>query len=93
MLGTATAKLLCHSSVHQELVQHTLQSQHHTCSHSCKQAGSIFSHWCCDLTICALVACRRWHVQSAIATRGEGLYEGLDWLSNVLKSTNAGRPA
>ena len=22
---------------------------------------------------------RRWHVQGAVAIRGEGLYEGLDW--------------
>jgi ADP-ribosylation factor protein 1 len=29
---------------------------------------------------------RRWHVQSAVATRGEGLYEGLDWLANTLKA-------
>ncbi|CAD7704262.1 unnamed protein product [Ostreobium quekettii] len=29
---------------------------------------------------------RRWHVQASIAIRGEGLYEGLDWLSNTLKS-------
>jgi Arf/Sar family protein len=29
---------------------------------------------------------RRWHVQGAIATRGEGLYEGLDWLAATLKS-------
>jgi Arf/Sar family protein len=29
---------------------------------------------------------RKWHVQSAIAIRGEGLYEGLDWLANTLKS-------
>eukprot|EP01023_Acetabularia_acetabulum_P068733 TRINITY_DN979_c0_g1_i1.p2 TRINITY_DN979_c0_g1~~TRINITY_DN979_c0_g1_i1.p2 ORF type:complete len:192 (-),score=31.85 TRINITY_DN979_c0_g1_i1:289-864(-) len=28
---------------------------------------------------------RKWHVQGSIATRGEGLYEGLDWLSNTLK--------
>ncbi len=25
-----------------------------------------------------------WHVQGAIATSGEGLYEGLDWLSMTL---------
>ncbi|KAM0007762.1 putative small GTPase superfamily, ARF/SAR type, P-loop containing nucleoside triphosphate hydrolase [Helianthus debilis subsp. tardiflorus] len=25
---------------------------------------------------------QKWHVQSASATSGEGLYEGLDWLSN-----------
>lgn len=28
---------------------------------------------------------RKWHVQSAIAIRGEGLYEGLDWLATTLK--------
>jgi len=30
---------------------------------------------------------REWHVQSAVATRGEGLYEGLDWLANTLKAS------
>lgn len=35
---------------------------------------------------------RKWHVQGAIATRGEGLYEGLDWLSATLKSLNRGQP-
>ncbi|MEW5298795.1 MAG: hypothetical protein WDW38_000463 [Sanguina aurantia] len=35
---------------------------------------------------------RKWHVQSAIAIRGEGLYEGLDWLASTLKSSNSGRP-
>jgi ADP-ribosylation factor protein 1 len=28
---------------------------------------------------------RKWHVQGTIATRGDGLYEGLDWLSGTLK--------
>merc|ERR1712032_652477 len=27
---------------------------------------------------------RRWYIQSACATTGEGLYEGLDWLSRTL---------
>lgn len=35
---------------------------------------------------------RKWHVQSAVAIRGEGLYEGLDWLASTLKSSNKGRP-
>lgn len=35
---------------------------------------------------------RKWHVQGAVATRGEGLYEGMDWLSGVLKSLNRGVP-
>lgn len=32
---------------------------------------------------------RRWHVQSAVATQGLGLYEGLDWLSETLKTMQA----
>jgi ADP-ribosylation factor protein 1 len=27
---------------------------------------------------------QKWHVQGTCATSGDGLYEGLDWLSNVL---------
>lgn len=38
-----------------------------------------------DLLLLSLVA-----VQGAIATKGEGLYEGLDWLSNTLKQMNRG---
>ena len=29
---------------------------------------------------------RKWHIQSTNATTGEGLYEGLDWLSKTLKN-------
>eukprot|EP00898_Chlorokybus_atmophyticus_P004062 jgi/Chlat1/4657/Chrsp3S00436 len=32
---------------------------------------------------------RKWHVQGAVATQGEGLYEGLDWLASTLKSVLA----
>jgi Arf/Sar family protein len=32
---------------------------------------------------------RRWQVQGAVATRGEGLYDGLDWLSRELRSLPA----
>ncbi|OMJ22500.1 ADP-ribosylation factor 1, partial [Smittium culicis] len=28
---------------------------------------------------------RNWYIQSSCATSGDGLYEGLDWLSNNLK--------
>ncbi|OLY83737.1 ADP-ribosylation factor [Smittium mucronatum] len=31
---------------------------------------------------------RIWYIQSACATSGDGLYEGLDWLSTNLKSKN-----
>lgn len=30
---------------------------------------------------------RSWFIQSTCATSGDGLYEGLDWLSNALKKT------
>ncbi|XP_078486140.1 ADP-ribosylation factor 2 [Ciona intestinalis] len=29
---------------------------------------------------------RKWYVQATCATTGDGLYEGLDWLSGILKS-------
>merc|ERR1711972_1035815 len=29
---------------------------------------------------------RQWFIQSACATTGDGLYEGLDWMSEKLKS-------
>merc|ERR1719460_1121753 len=29
---------------------------------------------------------RHWYIQSTCATSGDGLYEGLDWLSNQLKN-------
>lgn len=29
---------------------------------------------------------RHWYVQAACATAGDGLYEGLDWLSKQLKT-------
>lgn len=31
---------------------------------------------------------RNWYIQATCATSGDGLYEGLDWLSNQLKSAN-----
>nr|ABK24559.1 unknown [Picea sitchensis] len=32
---------------------------------------------------------RRWHIQGTCATKGEGLYEGLDWLASTLKELQA----
>lgn len=29
---------------------------------------------------------RNWYIQATCATSGDGLYEGLDWLSNQLKN-------
>lgn len=30
---------------------------------------------------------KNWYIQSTCATNGNGLYEGLDWLSNQLKNS------
>ncbi|PIK34683.1 putative ADP-ribosylation factor 2-like, partial [Apostichopus japonicus] len=30
---------------------------------------------------------RNWYIQATCATSGDGLYEGLDWLSNQLKNS------
>ncbi|WMV35571.1 hypothetical protein MTR67_028956 [Solanum verrucosum] len=32
---------------------------------------------------------RKWHIQGACALKGDGLYEGLDWLSSTLKDLKA----
>jgi len=32
---------------------------------------------------------RKWHIQGTCATKGEGLYEGLDWLATTLKEMQA----
>ena len=32
---------------------------------------------------------RNWYIQSTIATTGDGLFEGLDWLSRALTSKKA----
>jgi len=29
---------------------------------------------------------RQWYIQACCATTGDGLYEGLDWLTNILKN-------
>ena len=40
----------------------------------------------CDACGVGRIKRRKWHVQGAVATKGLGLYEGLDWLSSTLKS-------
>lgn len=32
---------------------------------------------------------RKWHMQGTCALRGDGLYEGLDWLAGTLKEMRA----
>ncbi|CAN8260585.1 unnamed protein product [Cochlearia groenlandica] len=32
---------------------------------------------------------RKWHIQGTCALKGDGLYEGLDWLSSMLKEVKA----
>ncbi|GMH51896.1 hypothetical protein TrRE_jg5510, partial [Triparma retinervis] len=37
------------------------------------------------------VPCANWYCQGSVASTGEGLYEGLDWLNNVLTKAQKGR--
>ncbi|KAL6060497.1 Arf GTPase arf1 [Balamuthia mandrillaris] len=32
---------------------------------------------------------RKWHIQSSSATKGEGLYEGFDWLANNITASSS----
>jgi hypothetical protein len=50
----------------------------------CAQAGAIKPRELCPLIGLDTMKNRKWHVQGTIATKGEGLYEGLDWLQREL---------
>mmetsp|Transcript_9289 Transcript_9289/g.27909 ORF Transcript_9289/g.27909 Transcript_9289/m.27909 type:complete len:192 (+) Transcript_9289:290-865(+) len=50
-------------------------------------AGALTTAELCDALALQDLKNRKWHVQGSIATKGEGLYEGLDWLAAVLKSS------
>jgi Arf/Sar family protein len=54
--------------------------------------GALSSAELCEAFGLADLRGRKWHVQGAVATKGEGLYEGLDWLAATLKAMHAGRP-
>lgn len=43
------------------------------------QRGALSAAEVCEALGMSQLKGRKWHVQSAVATRGEGLYEGLDW--------------
>lgn len=40
----------------------------------------------------SLCAARRWYIQGAMAVTGEGLREGLDWISNAIAENMLKRP-
>ena len=48
------------------------------------QKGALSTAEVCDALGLSEMRNRKWHVQGAIAIRGEGLYEGLDWCAFVL---------
>ncbi|CAL5225838.1 g8620 [Coccomyxa viridis] len=48
--------------------------------------GALSTAEVCEALGLSQMKNRRWHVQGAVAIRGEGLYEGLDWLSGALVS-------
>lgn len=50
--------------------------------------GSLTTAELCDALALQDLKNRKWHVQGSIAVRGEGLYEGLDWLAGVLKNSS-----
>jgi len=41
------------------------------------------------LGLFALAPRVKWHIQSAVAVTGEGVFEGLDWLASTLKSSSS----
>lgn len=43
------------------------------------QKGALTTAEVCEALGLAQLKGRKWHVQGAIAIKGEGLYEGLDW--------------
>ena len=43
------------------------------------QKGALSTAEVCEALGLSQMKNRRWHVQGAVAIRGEGLYEGLDW--------------
>lgn len=45
----------------------------------CAQKGALSTAEVCEALGLAQLKGRKWHVQGAVAIRGEGLYEGLDW--------------
>ena len=50
------------------------------------QAGALTTAQVCDALGLQELTNRKWHVQGSIAIKGEGLYEGLDWLAGALKT-------
>lgn len=54
-----------------------------SCAHRA-QAGAIKPRELCPLIGLDQMKSRKWHVQGTVATKGEGLYEGLDWLQREL---------
>lgn len=56
------------------------------CPFASLQKGSLSTAEVCEALGLPQLKGRKWHVQGSIAIRGEGLYEGLDWLANTLKT-------
>jgi hypothetical protein len=50
---------------------------------ACAQKGALSTAEVCEALGLSQMKGRRWHVQGAVAIRGEGLYEGLDWCTLV----------
>ncbi|CAM6014885.1 unnamed protein product [Sphagnum compactum] len=53
------------------------------------QKGSMGTAEVCESLGLSTLRNRRWHIQGTCAPKGEGLYEGLDWLATTLKQMQA----
>ena len=54
-----------------------------------KQKGALSPAEVCEAFGLFNLRNRRWHIQGTCAPKGEGLYEGLDWLASALKEMQA----
>jgi ADP-ribosylation factor protein 1 len=53
------------------------------------QKGAMGTAEVCESLGLSTLRNRRWHIQGTCAPKGEGLYEGLDWLATTLKQMQA----
>ncbi|CAK9219483.1 unnamed protein product [Sphagnum troendelagicum] len=53
------------------------------------QKGAMGTAEVCESLGLSTLRNRRWHIQGTCAPKGDGLYEGLDWLATTLKQMQA----
>ena len=91
-LGSTFLACCCHDAAYDLRAGACVQA-----SEGMLAANVLHIYWTCSRRSCQSRRRCCWHplcllLQGAIATKGEGLYEGLDWLSTTLKQMNRGAP-